>query len=266
MPFADINGCRTHYRFDGPEDAPLLMLSNSLGTTLAVWDGQIPAFTRHFRVLRYDTRGHGESAVTPGPYSMAQLAEDVAGLLDHLGSARVDFIGLSMGGMVGLWLAIHAPQRIGRLVLSNTGARIGTPEIWNPRIEAVTKGGMAAVSAGVIERWFTPDFQRDAPDQVAPIAAMVDACSPAGYTACCAAVRDMDERERVSRVTAPTLVITGTADQATPPEVARFLADNIAGARYAELPASHLAVIESAGAYRAAALAFLTGEGGRVDG
>ena len=150
MPFADLAEVRLHYRLDGPEGAPVLVLSNSLGTDLDMWEAQMAALTAHCRVLRYDTRGHGQSSVPPGPYTIAQLGRDVVALLDHLALERVDFAGVSMGGMTGMWLGVHVPERIGKLTLANTAARIAPPDLWNARIEKVNAGGMAAISDAVL--------------------------------------------------------------------------------------------------------------------
>ncbi|HXH02116.1 MAG TPA: 3-oxoadipate enol-lactonase [Candidatus Competibacteraceae bacterium] len=258
MPFIDVDGARIHYRCDGPEEAPVLVLSNSLGTDLAMWDAQIPAFTQRFRVLRYDSRGHGQSAVTPGPYTIERLARDVLGLLDGLGLARIHFCGLSMGGMVGMWLGIHAPQRVARLVLCNTAACIPPAELWNARIEAVHQGGMAAIAEAVIGRWFTPVFRAQAPAVVERVRRTLEATPAEGYVACCAAVRDMDQRAAVARITAPTLVVAGTHDTATPPADGRFLAERIAGARYLELEAAHLSNLEAETRFTEGVLTFLT--------
>src|SRR5215472_8956405 len=158
MPFAESNGARFNYQFDGPAEAPVLVLSNSLGTNLSMWDPQMPAITTRFRVLRYDTRGHGPSSVTPGPYSVTQLGRDVIGLLDTVGVECGHFCGLSMGGMTGMWLGVYAPDRINRLVLCNTAAKIGTAETWTARLEMVPAQGMSAVAATQAQRWFTPKF------------------------------------------------------------------------------------------------------------
>jgi len=245
MPFADLADTRLHYRFDGTPDAPVLVLSNSLGTTLSMWDAQVGDFARRFRVLRYDARGHGASSVTPGPYTIAQLGRDAADLLDALDLARVRFCGLSLGGMVGQWIAASAPSRVDRLVLCNTAARIPVREAYDARIAAVRQGGMAAVTGAVLERWFTADFRTRAPDKVAPVRDLLLACPPDGYIAACAAVRDMDLRDEASRIAAPTLVIAGAHDVATPPAEGRFLAGAIGGARYVELDAAHLSNVES---------------------
>jgi len=257
MPFADVNGARLHYRCDGPENAPVLVLCNSLGTDLTMWDPQLPAFARKLRVLRYDRRGHGASSVTPGPYTIEQLGRDVLGLLDSLAIERVRFCGLSLGGMTGMWLGAHAPARVERLVLCNTAAQIGAPDPWNARIEAVRKGGMAAIEAGVLARWFTPKFLARPTPMLARMREVLLALSPEGYAACCAAVRDMDQRESIARIAAPTLVIAGAHDAATPPAAGRFIAEGVRGARYAELDAAHISNVEAADRFTEAVLGFV---------
>ncbi len=256
MPFADLADVRLHYRLDGPETAPLVVLANSLGADLAMWEPQMEELPRYFRVLRFDARGHGESAVTPGPYSIAQLGRDVLSLLDHLGIDRAHFCGLSMGGMTGMWLAIHAPNRVAKLVLANTAARIAPPELWNARIERVQAGGMAAISDAVIARWFTQDFAAAQPAAVAATKAMLECTPAAGYIACCAAVRDMDQRDAIAGIALPTLVIAGTFDPATPPAEGSYLAEHIAGGRYVELAAAHLSNIEAAARFTAEVTTF----------
>ncbi len=258
MSFVEVEGARLNYRFDGPDDAPILLLSNSLGTDLAMWTPQIAEFARRFRVLRYDSRGHGASAVTQGPYSIERLGRDALGLLQGLGIQRANVCGLSLGGMVGMWLGTHAPARVAKLLLANTAARIAPPELWNTRIESVRKGGMNAIANGVLARWFTPAFAERAPEEVERIRRMLTGANADGYCACCAAVRDMDQRETVAHVRAPTLVIAGTSDIATPPADGRFLAETIAGARYVEVAAAHLSNIEAADRFTEAALDFLT--------
>ncbi len=256
MAFAELADLRLHYRFDGDADAPPLLLSNSLGTDLDMWAPQIPALSQRHRVLRYDARGHGQSSVPPGPYTIAQLGRDVVALLDQLELDRVAFCGLSMGGMTGMWLGVHAPERLHRLVLANTAPRMAPLTLWNERIGKVNAGGMPAISAAVVARWFTPEFKSRDPAQVAALQAMMERTPAAGYTACCAAIRDMDQRDAVAAITAPTLVITGTHDAATPPADGRFLAEAIADARYVELPAAHLSNIEAASAFTQALVDF----------
>jgi 3-oxoadipate enol-lactonase len=257
MPHITANGIRIHYRFDGPEDAPVLMLSNSLGTTLEMWDAQLPALSRDFRVLRYDTRGHGQSEVPAGEYSIEQLGRDVVGLLDALGLEQVHFCGLSIGGLTGQWLGLNAPQRLRRLVVANTAARIGNTEGWNARIAQVGQGGMAEVAAGAVARWFTPEFVRREPAAVETVRQQLLATAPAGYAGGCAAVRDADFRSALTRLRLPLLVVAGLQDPVTTPEDARFIATAVAGARQAALAAAHLSNIEARMGFDAAVLGFL---------
>jgi 3-oxoadipate enol-lactonase len=257
MPFIEHDGARFHYRFDGPAGAPLLVFSNSLGTNLSMWDTQVAALGARFRILRYDTRGHGQSSVTPGPYSITQLGRDVVALLDSLEIERADFCGLSMGGMTGMWLGVYAAGRLRKLVLSNTAAQIGTAEIWNARIDAVRQGGMAAVAESILRRWYTPAFLARSPADVERTRQMILSTAPEGYIANCAAIRDMDQRETISRITAPTLVIAGANDPITTPEDAHFIAGRIPGAKCEELDAAHLSNIEVSEAYTGALLQFL---------
>ncbi len=244
MPFAQLEDVRIHYELAGLSDAPVLLFSNSLGATLSMWDPQATALRNQFRILRYDTRGHGQSSVTPGPYTVEQLARDVLHLLDQLKLDRVHFCGLSMGGQTGMWLALNAPRRLEKLVLCNTAAKIGGPETWNPRVEAVRKGGMKAVSTAVMERWFSPHYRATFPDVVASIKLTFEGTNPEGYIANCVAIRDFDAREAIAALRVSTLVIAGTHDVATTPADGHYLADRIAGARYVELNAAHLSNIE----------------------
>ena len=258
LSFIKSTKARIFYRWDGPEGLPTLVLSNSLGTTHAMWDPQVAALSEHFRVLRYDSRGHGQSDVPPGPYTIELLAGDVLALLNALELERVKFCGLSIGGMIGIWLGANAPARVEQLVLSNTSAHIGGPELWNSRIETVRKGGMQALVNTVIERWFTARFRESNPETIRRIGDMLLGTPPEGYAACAAAVRDMDQRESLARVATPTLVICGTQDPATPPEHGRFIAERVPGARLVELDAAHLSNIEAAAAYNRTLLEFLT--------
>jgi len=189
---------------------------------------------------------------------MEQLGKDVPGLLDELHLGRVHFCGLSMGGMIGMWLGIHAPDRLNKLVLCNTGAKIGTEESWKSRIEAVQKGGMKVIAAGVMERWFTPAFRAKEPTTVARIEKILEETNPDGYVSCCAAIRDYDCREQLEKISAQTLVITGAHDPATPPPDGRFLVAHIRGAKYAELDAAHLSNIEDGARFTRELAAFLS--------
>jgi 3-oxoadipate enol-lactonase len=257
MTFTQISGARFHYRLDGAADAPVVMLSNSLGTNLNMWDAQTPALAQRFRVLRYDSRGHGLSEVTPSPYTIAGLGQDVVGLLDALQIPIVHYCGISVSGLIGQWLGIHAAKRFKSLTLCNTGARIGSTDGWNTRIAAVEKSGIAPIADGVVSRWFTEDFAKRAPAQVEAARQMLLHTPPEGYAATCAALRDEDLRETVSRVSLPTLVISGAHDAATPPADGRFVAEKIPGAQYLELNAAHLSNIETPEPFTAALLNFL---------
>ena len=251
-----------NYCIDGDDAAPPLLMSNSLGTDLAMWSPQLDLLAANFRVIRYDTRGHGASSVPPGPYTVEQLGQDVLGLLDHLQIARTHFCGLSMGGLTGLWLAIHAPQRLDRIVLANTGARIGTPELWNSRIDmlrdAADAGLPDAMCDAVVERWFTRRYRDGSPASVARIRRMLTETRGAGYAANCGAIRDADLRDQLMLIRVPTLVIAGTHDPSTPPQLGRDIAAAIPQAEYVELDSAHLSNIEQAGAFNAALLRFLS--------
>jgi 3-oxoadipate enol-lactonase len=259
MPTARLSDVSIHYQVDGDAAAPPLLLSNSLGTSMEMWEPQLAALAARFRVIRYDSRGHGQSTVTPGPYTIEQVANDALGLLDALKVARTHFCGLSMGGMVGMWLGIHAPERIDRLVLANTAAKIGTAELWNARIDAVRKGGMASIARAVLARWFSAQLLEAPTPIIARMRATLETISPDGYAASCAAVRDMDQRHLVGRIRAPTLVIAGTDDLATPAAEGRFVAEQVPHARYVEVPAAHLSNVQAAPAFTQALLQFLTG-------
>ena len=261
MPVVRLADGDLNYLLEGPAGAPVLVLSNSLGTDLHMWDAQIPALTQHFQVLRYDTRGHGRSLVSEGPYSIEQNGRDVLALLDALDIAKAHFCGLSMGGLIGQWLGINAPERIQRLVLCKTAAKIGSDEVWNPRIEMVLRDGQAAMRAlrdASIARWFTAEFAEAHADKVEPIVGMLAQTSPQGYAANCAAVRDADYREQIAGISAPTLIVCGTADVVTTPEHGRFMQQQIAGAQLVEFHAAHLSSVEAGEAFTQRVLAFLT--------
>jgi 3-oxoadipate enol-lactonase len=245
MPFAKLPDAQIFYEWSGPESAPVLVFSNSLGTTHRMWDPQVATFTENFRLLRYDTRGHGQSSATKGPYTIEQLSWDVVRLLDCLQLDRVHFCGLSMGGMTGMFLGANAPKRFHKIVLCNTAAKIGTLESWNARIESVKKGGMRAVAGAVLERWLTPSYRAAHPAETAAVLRMLEEANPGGYVACCAAVRDMDQRESLQNVKVPTLVLAGTHDMSTPAADGQFVAKHIPGASYVEVNAAHLSNLEA---------------------
>lgn len=244
-------------RIDGPAGAPWLALSNSLGATFEMWEPQLAAFSQHYRVLRYDTRGHGTSSIPPRPWTIADLGGDVIALLDALDIERAHFCGLSMGGATGMWLATHAPQRLDRLVLCNTTPWLGAPETMTARIAHVQKAGMAPLVEGILQRWFTPEFHALDPMAVERIRRMLLAAPVEGYAGCCEALRDMDQREDLPRIGLPTLVIAGTEDPSPAIDAARQWAATIPQALFVELPAAHLSNIGAAAGFNAAVLRFL---------
>lgn len=248
------DGCRIAYRFDGPQDAPCLLLSNSLGTDMTMWTPQMAALSAGYRVLRYDSRGHGASDAPVGGYSMDRLGCDVIELLDALKIVEVEFCGLSLGGMIGQWLGIRAPSRLRKLVLANTSSRMGPPASWNGRIASVRQDGMAPLANASVERWFTTGFSAANPQALAPIRAVLMTTDPVGYAGACAAIRDMDMRRTASLIEVPTLVIGGTLDPATPPPHAQALATAIADAQLVWLEAAHLSNVERPGEFSAAVL------------
>jgi 3-oxoadipate enol-lactonase len=230
---------------DGPDGAAPVVLSNSLGSTPAMWDPQFPALAARLRVVRYDHRGHGRSPVPPGPYELADLGADVIALLDRLGLQRVHWCGLSLGGMVGMWMAINAPERIDRLVLCCTSARLGPPEMWADRAATVRAQGVDAIADAGIERWLSPGFIEREPQIAAGIRAMLAATPAEGYAACCGVIERMDQVPQLGEIRAPTLVIAAEDDPATPPEHGELIAAAVPGARLEIVKgARHLATIE----------------------
>lgn len=252
------DGCRIAYRFDGPEAAPVLLFSNSLGTNLDMWAPQVEALSGQFRVLRYDSRGHGQSDAPAGSYSLDRLGRDVIELLDALGIERVNYCGLSKGGMVGQWLGMRAPERLNRLILANTAPYMGPPSSWGARIQAVHDGGMTALTETVLERWFTPGFRADSPEIVNRIRDMLLTTDPGGYAGCCAAIRDMDLRVTNPLIAVPTLVIAGSEDPATPPSDGEAIANAVQNGTLIVLNAAHLSNIEQADAFNDAVRNFLS--------
>ena len=259
MPTANVNDTTLHYHIDGPDHAPVMLVSNSLASNLAMWDHQIDTLLRlGFRVLRYDSRGHGQSNVSPGPYSIDLLADDAVGLLDALGIQRASFMGCSKGGMVGQMVGTKHGDRIDRLVLCSTSAYMGGADVWAARIEAVADGGMAAVVDGTIDRWFTKPGQAQIPAEVARIREMVLATPPEGFVACAHAIAAMDQRETIRSISVPTLVVVGEHDPGTPPSAARLIHERIPGSRLVVLEDSaHFCNIEQDGAFNAALEEFL---------
>jgi 3-oxoadipate enol-lactonase len=262
MPEIEANGTRLHYQFDGSESAPTVMLSNSLGTNLHMWDPQISVLAEKFRVLRYDSRGHGQSPATPGPYTIDGLGNDAIGLLDALRIEKVLFCGLSLGGVIAQWMGIHAANRVNAIVISNSAAKIGNDEFWNKRIEKLREGGIAPVAGAQVLRWFTARYVEAQPQVVEKMKQMFIATPVDAYIATCQALRDSDLRESIQRIRTRTLVISGTHDMVTPPADGKFMASQIPGARYAELNASHLSDIEDSLGFCAAVLQFFSAQDG----
>jgi 3-oxoadipate enol-lactonase len=234
-----------NYRVDGPPGAPVLVLSHALGLSLAMWDPQVAPLSRAFQVVRYDHRGHGGSPVPAGRYRIEDLGGDLLRLLDRLNLQRVAFCGLSLGGMVGLWLAANAPERLDQLVVCSAAARMPRPDEYAARAKLVRAQGMDAVADRVVGRWFTPAFLTRRPDVVAGIKALLLGTPPEGYAATCEALAAMDLRNDLRRIAAPTLVIAAADDPATPPEQSQQIARGITGAELAIIPnAAHIANVE----------------------
>jgi 3-oxoadipate enol-lactonase len=252
------DGCALHVEVEGPANAPVLILSNSLGTNLHMWDEQAPEWAKQFRVIRYDRRGHGQSDVPKGPYTMERLGRDVLNIADALGVKTFNWCGLSMGGMVGQWLGANAPDRVERLVLSNTHYHYADKQPWNDRIKFVQEKGLDALVGAQMERWFTKGFRDKALPALESMKQMFTATSPEGFVACCEAVRDMDFRASTPRITAPTLVIVGSQDPATPPSAGEDIHKMIKGSQILALDAAHISNYEQPKAYTEAVLKFLT--------
>jgi 3-oxoadipate enol-lactonase len=236
---------RLHYEVDGPEHAPVVVLANSLGATLRMWDPQIEALTQSFRVVRFDTRGHGGSPVPPGPYTIDELADDVVELLDRLELEKAHYVGLSLGGMIGMRLAAQHPDRVDRLAVLCTSALLGPASMWHDRAATVRKSGTASVAATVVARWYTKPFQERHPEVVAAAREMIGSTPPEGYSACCEAIAAMDLTADLPRITASTLVIAGADDLATPLDHLTRIASAIPEASLLVVPeAAHLANAE----------------------
>lgn len=247
------------YQIDGPQDAPVIVLSNSLGTTRAMWQPQIEALTQHFRVLRYDTHGHGATRKN-GKVTLAQLGEDVVALLDHLNIAKAWFCGISMGGLTGLWLGRFAPERFYGLVVANTAARIGDQASWLSRARAVRQEGMEVVAAGTADRWFTHAFRQKTPEVVAALCHQLTHIDAEGYAVCCEALAAADLRAEVGQIAIPVLIVAGESDPVTTVADANFLHQQIATSEVVVLAASHLSNIEAPRAFSSALLGFIEGE------
>lgn len=247
-------------RVDGHDDAPVLLCCNSLGTSMAMWNPQVERWAQHHRVVRFDARGHGDSAASAPPYSLEAMGADALAVLDGHGVASADLCGLSLGGLVALWVAVHHPQRVRRLVIACSGARIGTQELWTDRADVVRRHGMSGVAAAVIDRFFSGEYRARAPETVATIERMLLDVEPEGYAGACIALAGADLRDDLPRVGASTLIIAGSDDVATPPATMLDLRRDIPDARWVEMPsAGHLANLEQPEQFTALVTAFLTG-------
>ncbi len=248
---------KTAYRLDGAIDAPVLLLSNGLAADLSMWDGQIPFLAAHYRTLRYDNRGHGDTPASPGPYSIDLLASDVLDLLDQLAIRKVHFLGMSLGGTIGWMLAASYPERINSLVLCDTPIE-GAPEVWAPRISTALSRGMEPLVRPTLERWLTASFRTASPAVTEQIGRMIRRTSPVGYAGCAAAIQSMRLTALLPHIKAPTLVIVGEEDAATPPSMAERLARSIPGAELVVVNgAAHLPNIEQPEAFNATIGEFL---------
>ncbi len=249
------------YRLDGPDSAPVLVLSNSLGTLWSLWDNQFTEFSKYFRVLRYHTRGHGSSPLPAEALTLASLGQDVIALLDHLHIDRAHFCGISLGGLTGLWLNRFAPQRFDRLVIASSAAKIGQSPAWLERAAGVRQHGMAEVAATSAERWFSADFIQHRPGIVAAYQQQIAQLSPNGYAACCEALASADLRAEIVQMSRPQLMIAGERDPVTTIADAQQVVVQAPASQLVTLPASHLSNVECGPAFTTTVLHFLTGKG-----
>jgi len=257
MPTLETGDVRLHYERSGAVNDPVLVLANSLGSNLHMWDKVLPSLERNLQILRYDTRGHGKSSVPPPPYSIEQLGSDLLLLMDHLSIDRAHLCGLSLGGLVSMWLGIYSPERFERLIFANTAARIGTRDGWEQRIAMVQSSGMDGLALQTVERWITPAYREQHPAEMETIRQMLAATNPTGYCGCCAALRDTDLRGEISAIEAPCMVITGTHDPATPPSDGRAIHSALRDSSFVEFDSAHLSAWEKAEEFAGAVLAFL---------
>ena len=258
MPMIDADGCLLNVSVEGRHDGPTLMLSNSLGATLQMWEPQMKALTQLFRVISYDRRGHGKSGVPAGPYSFERFGRDVLAILDNLNVEKVHWCGLSMGGMVGQWLGANAPERMDRIILANTTCYYPDPANFLNRIKVVKEGGLASVADTVIAGWLTADFRTREPEVAARIKAMLLATPVKGYLACCEALSTLDQRALLPKIKSPTLMITGRHDMSTPISAGEFIRSQIPDASLTILEAAHISNVEQPQAFTEAVVGFLT--------
>jgi 3-oxoadipate enol-lactonase len=257
MAVVEKDGVSIFYTVDGPDSGPVLVLSNSLGTTHKMWDAQIPALSKTYRVIRYDRRGHGQSSSPPSPYSLEDLGNEALAVIDAVGAKSVLWCGLSMGGMTGLWLAANHPDHIKKLIVASSATFMPPPELWNGRIKTAQDKGMEVLAAPTMQRWFTADFIRSSQDKVAGIREQFLQTTVDGFAGCAAAMRDMDLRETVKTIRAPTLVIVGADDQGTTPAEAGIIVNRVPNARGVILKGSHIVNVEAPEAFTKEVLEFL---------
>lgn len=253
------DGCRLQCTVEGAAGAPPLLLIHSLGTTSTLWDSQLARWRQSCRVIRFDIRGHGGSDAPGGDYTLDTMGHDALRVLDEVGVPHAHVCGVSIGGLVALWLGIHAPDRVGRLVAANTAARLGSAALWQERIRTVRRDGLEAIADTTLSRWFTDRFREQHPTTVARFRRMLTGGSVDGYAGCCAVLRDADLRGVLHRITAATLVVTGAQDQATSPADGHVICQNVAGARHLSLEAAHLANVEQAEPFSSNVMSFLQG-------
>jgi 3-oxoadipate enol-lactonase len=257
MPQVALNGTSIHYEQSGVQGAPALLLSNSLGTTMDMWEPQLEAFRQKYTLIRYDMRGHGKSSVPAGPYTIEQLGGDVIALIEALNLSQVAYCGLSIGGLIGQWLAVNEPEHFCAFIFANTAAKIGNAEGWSQRIATVEQGGLAAIADGGLQRWFTAAFREKNPRTAARMRTMLVSCNPSGYVSACAALRDTDLRDAIGAIDAPVCILAGQHDAVTTIEHAHFMQQQIAGSYVVELPASHISNVEAPAEFKTAVLDFL---------
>jgi 3-oxoadipate enol-lactonase len=249
MPYVERSGCRLRYESEGRSDGPAVLFSNSLGTTHELWRPQAEGLSSLFRIIRYDTRGHGKSDAPAGPYTIDMLGLDAIAILDATGVERAHVCGLSLGGLTAMWLAVNRPERVRSVVLSSTAARIGNAMMWEERIVQVRTAGVGPLADAAMARWFSPPFRAGHPDVVAAYHRMLSDTPASGYAACCEAIRDADLRPDINRIQAPALIIAGHHDPVTPPADAEDMHARIPNSRVALLDAAHIANVEQATAF-----------------
>jgi 3-oxoadipate enol-lactonase len=258
MATVDRAGCRLRYEIDGHPTGPPILFSNSLGTTGELWNPQLEALSRRFRIIRYDTRGHGSSDVPAGPYTIEMLGLDAIAILDAAGVEQAHVCGLSLGGLTAMWLGVHRPDRLRSVTLVSTAARIGNTMMWEERIVQVQTSGVGSLADAAMGRWFSQSFRASHPDVVSIYHRMLSETPAPGYAACCAAIRDADLKSAIAGMPASTLIIAGHHDPVTPPADAEVMHERIPGSRVSLLDAAHILNVEQAAAFNDLLSTFIT--------